>query len=187
MTEGNSRIPGNADGVDSDDVATRQLLDHARGMSGGRLLNMHWQMATAPAVLAGYLGLRDAIFAHATVDRRTRSAVAIAASGATQGRYTLAVNSNLALRESWAEPEIWAIAQGDSCGDARLDALLEVARCAATGDGSVPAETWRAALAADWDVEQLAEVFAYVGLVTYCERFVHYADTQFDVVPARPA
>jgi hypothetical protein len=169
------------------DMVVQSLLEHTKAASGGRLLNMHRQMATAPTVLAGYMGLRDALAAHATAGGRTRSAIAVAASAADRGEYTLAVNRLLAEREGWSDEQITAIAEGQSSGDADLDALLDVVRDAATGDGSVADQAWNAAHEAGWSPELLAETFAYVGLVTYCDRFVRYAGTEFDVRPAAPA
>ncbi len=169
------------------DLVVQSPLEHTKAASDGRLLNMHRQMATAPTVLAGYTGLRDAPGAHATAGGRTRSAIAVAASAADRGEYTLAVNRLLAKREGWSDEQITAIAEGRSSGDADLDALLDVVRDAATGDGSVTDQAWNAAREAGWSPELLAETFAYVGLVTYCERFVRYAGTEFDVRTAAPA
>lgn len=164
--------------------AVRSLLAHVKTASGGRLLNMHRQMASAPCVLAGYMGLRDALAAHGTADGRIRSAVAVAASGAGRGKYTLAINNMLATREGWSEKEIVAISSGDSSGDSTLDALLEVARETIAEDGSVRDTTWSAALEAGWSPEFLGELFAYVALVSYCDQFVRYARTAFDVQPS---
>lgn len=179
------RVPLLTDAQQADPVV-QPLLEHTKAASGGRLLNMHRQMATAPTVLAGYMGLRDALAAHATAGGRTRSAIAVAASAADRGEYTLAVNRLLAKREGWSDEQITAIAEGQSSGDADLDALLDVVRDAATGDGSVTDQAWNAAREAGWSPELLAETFAYVGLVTYCDRFVRYAGTEFDVHPAAP-
>jgi hypothetical protein len=38
------------------DLVVQSLLEHTKAASGGRLLNMHRQMATATTVLAGYMG-----------------------------------------------------------------------------------------------------------------------------------
>lgn len=168
---------------ESDDPM-RSLLAHVKTASGGRLLNMHRQMASAPCVLAGYMGLRDVLAAHGTADGRIRSAVAVAASGADRGQYTLAINNMLATREGWSEEQIVAMSSGRTSGDSTVDALLEVAREAIAGDGSVSDTTWSAALDAGWAPEFLGELFAYVALVSYCDQFVRYARTVFDVEPS---
>lgn len=125
-------------------------LEHTQAASGGRLLNMHRQMATAPAVLAGYMGLRDALAAHAAVDGRTRAAIAVACSATDHGQYTL---------------------------------VLAVVREATSGDGSLSDDAWEAATTLGWSDTDLAETFAYIGLVLYCDRFVRYAATELDVAP----
>lgn len=59
-------------------------------------------------------------------------------------------------------------------------------REAVTGDGSIADTTWTTARHAGWSLEQLAEAFAYVGLVSYCDRFARYAASEFEVHPATP-
>jgi hypothetical protein len=44
------------------------------------VLNIHGEMANAPAVLAGYTGLQTAIAEHGSFDARTREAIALAVS-----------------------------------------------------------------------------------------------------------
>lgn len=185
MTSPRTRVPLR----DLDDVepSMTPLLEHTKAASGGRLLNMHRQMASAPAVLAGYMGLRDALAAHAAIDGRTRAAVAVACSAADDGHYTLAVNSRLAIGEGWTGEQIASIVAGRSSGDPKLDALLTVTREAAGGDGSVSDDAWAAASASGWSDADLAESFAYIGLVLYCDRFVRYAATEVDVPPPAPA
>jgi hypothetical protein len=163
------------------DAPVESMLDFIRAASGGRLLNMHLQMAQSPLVLDQYTSLRRCIGAHATLDPLPRSAVAVVASAAGHGDYTLAVNAMLARRAGWSDEQVTAISDGRSCGDGRIDALLEVAREAAAGDGAVSDITWRAATAAGWSVAELAETYGYLALVAYCDRFVRYARTDFDL------
>jgi hypothetical protein len=175
--------------VDPDGVAPTDpvapLLDYVRANSGGRLLNMHKQMASSPLVLEQYAALRRAIGDHATLDVRTRAVIAVAASAAGASPYTLTINSLLAVRAGWTSEEVTAIGDGRSCGDETLDALLEVVREATTGHGHVPDQTWTDALAAGWSTTELAETYAYLALVDFCDRFVRYARSEFDVVASR--
>jgi hypothetical protein len=161
------------------------LLDYVRTNSGGRLLNMHKQMAASPLVLEQYAALRRAIGDHATLDIRVRAALAVAASAAGESSYTLTINSLLAVRAGWTSEQVTAIVDGRSSGHAHLDALLEVAREATTGNGEVPEQTWADAVAAGWSTAELAETFGYLALVAFCDRFVRYARTDFDVVAPR--
>lgn len=70
---------------------------------------------------------------------------------------------------------------------ATLDALLEVVREAAGGDGTVSDITWSAATAAGWTATDLAETYGYLAFVSYCDRFVRYARTEFDLAFAATA
>jgi hypothetical protein len=171
--------PVDPDAVGADD-AIEPMLDFIRAAGGGRLLNMHLQMAQSPLVLAQYTALRRAIGTLATLDALPRAAVALSASAAGQGEYTLAVNGMLARRAGWTGEQVTAITDGRSSGDAKIDALLEVVREAASGDGTVSDITWNAATAAGWTTTDLAETSGYLALVSYCDRFVRYARTEFD-------
>ena len=73
------------------------------------------------------------------------------------------------------------ITDGRSSGDAKVDALLEVVREAASGDGSISDAVWASALDANWTTVDLTETYGYLALVAYCDRFVRYARTEFDL------
>lgn len=180
MTASSAVDPIDPDVVGADEAIT-PMLDFIRAASGGRLLNMHLQMAQSPLVLDQYTSLRRAIGAHATLDVLPRAAVAIAASAAGRGGYTLAVNAMLARRVGWTDAQVTAITEGRSCGDETVDALLDVVREAAAGDGTVSDVTWNAATQAGWTTRHLTETYAYLALVSYCDRFVRYARTEFDL------
>lgn len=144
-------------------------------------LNLHAQMAGAPVVLAAYVGIRRAIEAHGTLDRRTRFALMLAVSGVTGCEYTQAVNRVLTARAGMAPEQIDAVLAGRPTGDAPLDALLAVAREAPRDDGRVTGATWQAAADAGITDAQLAEAYASIGLAVYVDQFVNYADTPLDV------
>jgi len=160
------------------------MLEFIRAASGGRLLNMHLQMAASALVLDQYTALRRAIGTHAGLDLMPRAAVAIAASAAGHGDYTLAVNAMLARRAGWTNEQVTAITDGRSTGDAKTDMLLEVVREAAAGDGTVSDASWQAATDAGWTTGELAETYGYLALVSYCDRFVRYARTEDDLASA---
>jgi hypothetical protein len=56
-------------------------------------LNLHSQMACAPAVLAAYVAIRRALEEHGTLDRRTRLALMLAVSTIDRCEYTQAVTT----------------------------------------------------------------------------------------------
>ncbi|MBV8160504.1 MAG: carboxymuconolactone decarboxylase family protein [Acidimicrobiia bacterium] len=170
--------------LDSVAPDTRSVLEHVARAAlamNGQLLNLHAQMATAPAVLGAYAGIRQAFEEHGTMDARTRAAIMLTTSAADGCQYAVAINTVLARRAGWTEAHIGLLRAGKSQGDLRLDALLEVVREAATRRGSVSDSTWQAALDAAWTREQLAEAFVYLGLTTFVDYFLEYAKTDIDV------
>jgi len=95
-----SRIPSHT--VEDAPEASRPLLKEMIQFSPtGRPLNMHAQMAHAPAVLEAYVALRRAPAHHGTLDQQVRTALMLAAAAAAQSEYAVAVISMLALRSGW--------------------------------------------------------------------------------------
>ena len=41
--------------------------------------------------------------------------------------------------------------------------------------------TWNSATQAGWTTRHLTETYAYLALVSYCDRFVRYARTEFEL------
>jgi nitrate reductase beta subunit len=87
----------------------------------------------------------------------------------------------LARRVAWTGEQVIAIADGRSSGDTKVDALLKVVREAVRADGTVSDTAWAAAVEAGWTSAELAETYGYLALVAYCDRFVRYARTEFDL------
>ncbi len=152
----------------------------------GRLLNMHAQMAHAPAVLTAYVGLRRATGQLGTLDPRARTALMLVAAAADANPYALAIISMLALRSGWHPDQVGALLAGRDVGEDKLDALTAVVREAAADSGRVSDATWDNAAGHGWGGEQLAEAFAYLGLTVFTSYFLNSAATELDV-PADPA
>jgi hypothetical protein len=87
----------------------------------------------------------------------------------------------LARRARWDDEQARGLRGGLGVGDARLDALLEVVREAASNTGHVADTTWEHALAAGWTDTELAEAFVYLGLTIYVDYFLDYAGTEIVV------
>ena len=62
-----------------------------------------------------------------------------------------------------------------------IDVLTDLIREAAANAGTVTETTWKAAQAAGWTDQQLAEAFAYMGLTVFTGYFLNYAQTEIDV------
>jgi alkylhydroperoxidase family enzyme len=152
-----------------------------------RPLALHRTLARSPTALAAYVGLREALAEHSTLELKTRAAVMLTVATSDRSAYSQAVNSMLAQRGGWEDAEIAAIRSGRAVGDPQIDALLGVARETADQRGHVSEPTWQAALAAGWTEEQLAEAFASIGLALYADYFLHYAGVELDLAAGQPA
>lgn len=161
-------------------IESRPMLEAVCRWSVGKSkpLALHAQMAHAPAVLRAYCGFRDAIDAHGTFPPAVKSAVMLAVSSAMDNAYAQAINATLAERTGWSASDLVEIRAGHLDRDARLSALLAVAREAAASNGSVSDVRWMAARHSGWTDAELAELFVYIGLTTYVVGFVNYAGTE---------
>jgi alkylhydroperoxidase family enzyme len=183
-----TRIPSHT--IEDAPAAARPLLaDVLQYSPTGRLLNLHAQMAHAPAVLDAYVSIRRAAAQHGTLDQPVRTALMLAAAVAGGSDYALTVISQLALRSGWRQDQVAALRSGQDLGQPGTDALLAVIREAAARSGRVSDATWARATAAGWTDGQLAEAFAYLGLTLFTGYFLNYADTDLDLptVPDAPA
>src|SRR5205823_14713190 len=89
--------------IDQAPLAARPLLAdlRQRSLTPGRPLNFQSQMAEAPAVLAGYLGIRRALEDHSTFDLRTRTAIMLTVTSCTHATYAEALHAILGARSGW--------------------------------------------------------------------------------------
>jgi hypothetical protein len=185
-----ARIPTHT--IEDAPAAARELLKEMIQFSPtGRLLNMHAQMAHAPAVLEAYVSLRRATARHGKLDQRVRTSLMLEAAAADASPYAIAIISMLALRAGWQPRQVDALLAGQNVGDEKLEVLAAVIREAAANSGRVSDTTWTAAATLGWGDEQLAEAFAYLGLTVFTSYFLNYAATDLDVPtglsPAGPA
>lgn len=151
----------------------------------GKTMNIHAEMAHAPATLAGYAGLQAGIRSHGTFSGVTREAIALAV-GAVDGCDYCQSSHTISGRAAGLDgDQMIAIRRGEPSGDEKLDALLAVAREAAGKVGDVSDKTWQSALDAGWTTVELTELFAHIAANLYTNFFNHYARTRLDV-PAAP-
>ena len=179
-----TRIPSHT--IDDAPEASRALLaDLLQFSPTGQLLNMHAQMAHAPAVLEAYASIRRATGQLGTLDQRLCTALMLVTAAADGNAYALAIITLLARRSGWEPGQITALRSGGRVGEPRTDALIAVVREAAGSGGRVSDATWARAVAAGCSDDDLAEAFAYLGLAVFTAYFLNYADTELDV-PASP-
>lgn len=178
-----TRIPSHTI-EDAPEAARPLLADMLQFSPTGRLLNMHAQMAHAPAVLDAYVSIRRATGQLGTLDLPVRTALMLAAAAVDGSEYALAVISMLALRAGWRQDQVSALRAGQELGEAKTDALISVVREAAANSGRVGDLTWTRAAGSGWTDEQLAEAFAYLGLTIFTSYFLNYAGTELDIPAA---
>lgn len=175
-----TRIPSHT--IEDAPEASRALLaDLVQFSPTGQLLNMHAQMAHAPAVLEAYTSIRRATGQLGTLDQRLRTALMLVTAAADDNAYALAIITLLARRSGWEPVQIAALRSGGRVAEPRADALIAVVREAAGSSGRVSDATWARAVAAGCTDDDLAEAFAYLGLTVFTTYFLNYADTEVDV------
>jgi alkylhydroperoxidase family enzyme len=179
-----TRIPRHSI-ADAPEASRSLLAEMVQFSPTGRLLNLHAQMAHAPAVLEAYVSIRRASARHGTLEAPVRSALMLAAAVHDGSEYALAIISMLALRSGWHREDVDAMAAGKDLGEEKTDALIGVVREAAANSGHVSDAAWARATSSGWSDEQLAEAFAYLGVTVFTSYFLNYARTELDI-PAGP-
>jgi hypothetical protein len=170
---------------DAPEAARALLAEMIQFSPSGRLLNMHAQMAHAPAVLEAYVSIRRAAGTYGTLDQKVRAALMLAAATADASQYALAIISLLASRAGWRPDQVRSLLAGGGVGEEKTDSLIAVVREAAASSGRVSDAAWDAATGHGWGDDQLAEAFTYLGLTVFTSYFLNYAGTDLDV-PAPP-
>ena len=144
-----TRIPSHS--IEDAPQAARSLLAEMVQFSPtGRLLNLHAQMAHAPAVLEAYVSIRRATARHGTLEGTIRSALMLAAAVHDGSEYALAIISMLALRSGWHRDQVEALLAGKDLGEEKTDALIGVVREAAANSGHVSDLAWARAVGSGW-------------------------------------
>lgn len=170
--------------IDDAPRASRAALQAAQ-RKHGRLLNITAEMAHAPAVIAAYAAMDQAIAEHGTFDAATREAIALAVGNQDGCGYCQSAHTLSAMRAGLTQEQTIAIRNAGPGVDPRLGALLAVAREIAGNTGEVAEQTYQRARQAGWSSEQLAELFAHVAANMFTNYFNHYAHTELDI-PAAP-
>ncbi|MGH3439925.1 MAG: carboxymuconolactone decarboxylase family protein [Sciscionella sp.] len=162
----------------------RKTLDEL-GSKMGKVLNIHGEMAHSPVVLATYAAMQQAIAEHGSFDARTREAIALTVGNQDRCDYCQSAHTLSARKAGFSSEDTVAIRSGHLDSDAKLAALLTLARQIAANIGEVDDVAWKQALDAGWRDTELAELFAHVAANLYTNYFNHYAGTELDI-PAAP-
>ncbi|GGU37907.1 carboxymuconolactone decarboxylase family protein [Nocardioides albus] len=151
----------------------------------GKVLNIFGEMAHAPIVLQSYVALQQVFDDYGTFDARTREAIALAVGNADECAYCQAAHTAGGKAAGLTGDQTIAIRRGTVDFDAKLAALLALAREYTLNVGHVQDATWQAALDAGWADEQLTELSAHVTVNLFTNYFNHFVDTEVDL-PAAP-
>jgi len=176
------RIPVHT--VESAPEASRDALK-TLGAKYGQVLNIHGEMAHSPAVLHAYRALQDVLREHATIDAKTREAIALAVGNEDNCAYCQAAHTGGGKAAGLTDDEMLAVRRGKA-EDHKLDALLALAREFTANVGNTSDQTWQTALDAGWSKEQLTELTTHVTLNLMTNYFNHHVRTELDM-PEAPA
>lgn len=178
-----ARIP-----VHTTESAPEQSRDELKALEAkfGKVINIHGGMAHSPVVLQSYVAIQQVIADYGTFDARTREAIALVVGNADECSYCQAAHTGGGKAAGLSNDEMIAIRRGDAGFDAKLDALLILARQYTTNIGTVDDAAWQRALDAGWTDDQLTELSAHVTLNLLTNYFNHFVKTDLDL-PAAPA
>lgn len=178
-----ARIP-----VHTTHSAPEQSRDELKALEAkfGKVINIHGEMAHSPVVLQSYIAIQQVIADHGSFDARTREAIALAVGNANECNYCQAAHTGGGKAAGLTSNEMIAIRRGEADFDAKLDALLTLARQYTTNLGSVEDSSWQAALDAGWSDKQITELAAHVTLNQLTNYFNHFVETDLDLRAAPP-
>ncbi|MBG6215399.1 AhpD family alkylhydroperoxidase [Cryobacterium sp. CAN_C3] len=151
----------------------------------GKVLNIHGAMAHSPVVLHMYVAFQQVIGDYGTFDSRTREAIALVVGNVDECRYCQSAHTISAKAAGLSEDQTIAIRKGTVDFEAKLDALLELARQSTANKGAVKDDAWQAALDAGWTDTELTELSAHIALNLFTNYFNHLVETDLDL-PAAP-
>ncbi len=170
------------------DSAPEHSRDELKALDAkfGKVLNIHGEMAHSPVVLQSYVALQSVIADYGSYDARTREAIALAVGNVDECSYCQAAHTGGGKAAGLSDDEMIAIRRDAVEFDAKLAALLSLAREYTRDVGNVSDATWQAALDAGWTQQQLTELSVHVTLNLFTNYFNHFVQTDLDL-PAAPS
>lgn len=144
----------------------------------GMVPNMLKAMANSPVVVEGLMGVWGAL-AKGKLDGKAREAIAIAVAQVNSCGYCLAAHTAIGKMNGFT-PEQTAVLRTGLVGDARLDAVVTLARALVAGNGHLTDGELSAARAGGLGDGEIAEVVANVAVNFYTNYFNHVADPALD-------
>jgi len=164
---------------------SRETLE-ALGKQVGKVINIHAEMAHAPALLKMYATTEQLLSDESSLDEATRQAIHLTVAHTNACDYCQAAYTGAAKAAGHSEEATKDIRRGALPNDEKLTALLGVAREIAANTGYVEDATWKTALKAGWSQKELLEAYAEVVRTILTNYFNHLVGTDLDL-PAAPA
>lgn len=147
--------------------------------------NLMRTLANSPAALDGYLQLSGAL-AHGVLPAKVREQVALAVAEANLCDYCLSAHTAIGKGAGLQPADIDA-ARHAKAGDAKVDAILKLARSIVVLRGKVTDAELAAARKAGVSDAEIVEVTVHVALNVLTNYVNHVADTEIDFPPVAPA
>jgi AhpD family alkylhydroperoxidase len=154
--------------------ALRRLRDAV-----GMVPNLAGLMANSPALIEGFVGLREA-FQTTSFTPLEREALSLANATENACRYCSAIHAVFAGKHGLAPEEIERIRRREDPRDARLAALVRLSRALIQQRGQLRPERVRAYLDAGFEPKQVLEVVLSVTLSTLANYAEHVTHAQPD-------
>lgn len=162
----------------------KSLLDAVKAKLG-LVPNMTKVMATAPAVLEGYLGFSGAL-AGGDLPPRLREQIAVLVAENNACTYCLSAHTAIGKIVGLSPAELAAARHGDS-SEAKTAAALRFAQRVLVTTGAITDEDVVEVRAAGYSDTQIAEIIAHVGLNTFTNLFNKAAAVEVDFPRVEPA
>ena len=164
--------------------ANQEIFDQLKGKIG-MIPNLYATAANSPVALGAILQYGEALGA-GSLSQKEIEAVALAVSQTNSCNYCLAAHTAIGKMAGFSEDQTVNIRKGDSSGDSKLDALVNLARFTSETRGLPNQDTVDAFFAAGYSKAALVEVIGLVAVNTFNNYLNNIADTKIDF-PAAPA
>lgn len=148
-------------------------------------LNIFKGMANSQAGLPAYLGLAGAL-GNSDFNDQQKEAIALVVASINGCEYCTAAHTFLGTKAGLTEDQTIALRQGDSTGDAKIDALATFSKTIVNSKGFVEDADIAAFKDAGYTDANVVDTVVAITLNVYTNFFNHVNETEVDL-PAPPA
>jgi AhpD family alkylhydroperoxidase len=178
-----TRVPYHT--IDDAPEASRDALER-QSERVGKTINIFGAMAHSPAVIGLYDAAENLLAERSNLDAKIREAIHLTVANVNDCAYCQAAYTGAAKANGFSAEETIQIRKGEVESDAKLTALLSIARQIAANRGHVDDSTWQAALDAGWSDVEVLDAYADVVRTVMTNWFNHLVDTELDLPAAPP-